>query len=288
MKNAAGFESQFKEAVSAIDKGDENKLIELLNAHPELATERLYLPGEWLTSVIGNALKSFFKDPYLLWFVSEDAVRSNSLPSNIANIARIIIEKARSEKAASLQEQLDYALKLVAWSLVAWNCGVQIDLLDVLIDAGAAIDVSNDALVNGNIEAAKHLVERGAKLSLPTALCLEKWDEADRLAHFANDDEKQFALVLAALNGKAEAVSHALSYGAKVNKPSNHLYSHGTPLHHATCSGSVETVKVLVEAGADLSARDSIYNGTPLGWAEYGKQVTIAEYLKKIEKKNVI
>ncbi len=290
MKNAAGFDLLFKQAVSAIDAGDEIRLKELLDAHPELATDRLYSPGEWLTNVIGDALNSFFKDPYLLWFVSEDAVRNRSLPPNIANIAAIIIQKARSEKAASLQEQLDYAIKLAAWSGVARECGVQIDLLDVLINAGAyKEDVSNDALVNGNFAAAEHLIERGAKLTLATALCLEKWEEADKLAFTATNIETQFSLVLAALNGKAKAVARAVSYGADINKPSEHLYSHGTPLHHAVWSGSVETVKVLVEAGADVNTKDSLWDGTPLGWAEYGKRLEVAKYLKQIgdkEQKN--
>ena len=34
-------------------------------------------------------------------------------------------------------------------------------------------------------------------------------------------------------------------------------------------SGSLESVRVLVEAGADLAAKDSAWGGTPLGWAEY-------------------
>lgn len=43
-------------------------------------------------------------------------------------------------------------------------------------------------------------------------------------------------------------------------------------MHHAVWSGSLDAVKVLVEAGADLSRRDTIHDGTPLGWAEYGAQ----------------
>jgi peptide-methionine (S)-S-oxide reductase len=35
------------------------------------------------------------------------------------------------------------------------------------------------------------------------------------------------------------------------------------------CSGSLEAVKVVVEAGADLNAKDTAWNGTPLEWAEY-------------------
>jgi hypothetical protein len=72
----------------------------------------LYEPGEWLTKVIGDALGNFFKDPYLLWFVSEDAVRNKTLPSNIANIASIIIEKAKAKKAASLQSNWIMGLDL--------------------------------------------------------------------------------------------------------------------------------------------------------------------------------
>lgn len=286
MKNTPGFDILFKQAVSAVDTGDEKALKELLDDHPELAITRLYEPGEWLTNVIGDALNGFFKHPYLLWFVSEDAVRNKTLPSNIANIASIIIEKIKAGNSATLQEQLDHTLRLVAWSWVARECGVQTGLLDVLIDAGSFKEgVSNDALVNGNFDAAEHLIKRGAKFTLATALCLEQWDEADRLALTANDDQKQFSLVLAALNGKAKAVARALSYGADKNKPSQHLYSHGTPLHHAACSGSLETVKVLVEAGADLNAVDSAWNGTPLGWAEYGNQIDVAKYLRSVASK---
>jgi hypothetical protein len=284
MNSTDTFDKLFQQAVSAIDTGDEETLKQLLDAHPELATERLYSPGEWVTSVIGDALRGFFKDPYLLWFVSEDAVRNGKLPKNIANIASIIIQKGKSQNAVNLQEQLDYALKLVSWSVVARDCGVQIELLDALIDSGANIHgVSADALVNGNFDAAKHLIERGGRLTLPTALCLEKWEEADKLAVKATDDEKQFSFVLAALNGKAEAVSRAISYGVDINKPSNYLYSHGTPVHHAVWSGSLDAVKVLVNAEANLNVRDTIWNGTPLDWAEYGNRKEIVEYLKEIE-----
>jgi len=287
MGKANPFDKIFQQAVSAIDAGDEETLKRLLDDHSELATDRLYSPGEWVTSVIGNALKNFFKDPYLLWFVSEDAVRNGKLPKNIAKIASIIIQKARAQNATNLQEQLDYGLRLVAWSGVARECGVQIALLDVLIDSGANINaISNDALVNGNFDAAKHLIERGGKLTLATALCLEKWGDADRLATNATADEKQFSLVLSALNGKAKAVERAISYGADINKPSNYLYSHGTPLHHGVWSGSMDTVRVLINAGANLNAIDTAWNGTPLGWAEYGNRKEIAEYLKELAANN--
>jgi len=282
MQKESTFESLFRQAVYAIDSGEENALRQLLRTNPELSTEPLRSPSKWLADQIGNALKTFFKDPYLLWFVSEDAVRNNTLPSNIAAIAQIIIDKAREQHAESLQRQLDYGIKLVAWSWVARESGVQLGLLDVFINAGAStFKVSDDALVNGNFAAAEYLVQRGAALSLSTALCIGKWKEADLLAVDAKDDEKQLSLVLCSLNGKAEGVKRAISYGVHVSEPSRDLYSHATPLHHATGSGSLDTVKVLVEGGAKMDIRDSVHDGTPLDWAEYLKKEDIALYLKE-------
>jgi len=87
------------------------------------------------------------------------------------------------------------------------------------------------------------------------------------LAATAAGPERQFALVLAALNGKAEALRQMIHLGVDINAPSQGLYSHGTPLHHAVCSGSLEAVQVLVEAGANVHAQDTAWQGTPLGWA---------------------
>ena len=87
----------FREAVSAIDAGDVPRLERLLASHRELVAERLTDPGEWLRSQIGPALNGFFKDPYLLWFVTEDAVRTGTMSANVAAIARAILDAARRE-----------------------------------------------------------------------------------------------------------------------------------------------------------------------------------------------
>jgi hypothetical protein len=260
----------FREAVSAIDAGDIPTLQQLLTAHPQLVQERLTSPGAWLRDQVGNALEGFFQHPYLLWFVAEDPVRKGKLPENIAQVAHTILQTAKREQVATLQEQLDYALLLVSWSWIARECGVQIALLDVLLDAGASPGENpNSALVNGNFAAAAHLVERGATLTLPTALCLERWDDVARLAQTADLRNRQFGFILAALNGKSEALRQMIAVGVDLNAPSPDLYSHATALHHAVCSGSLEAVKTLVEAGADLGAKDTAYQGTPLGWAEH-------------------
>jgi hypothetical protein len=63
-----------------------------------------------------------------------------------------------------------------------------------------------------------------------------------------------------------------LAHGVDPTTSSARNQSHGTALHHAVWSGSLDAVRVLVEAGADLQKRDTVYGGTPLGWATYGAQ----------------
>jgi hypothetical protein len=46
-----------------------------------------------------------------------------------------------------------------------------------------------------------------------------------------------------------------------------------TALHYATELGDREMVRLLLDAGADINARDSRFNATPAGWAiEYLRQ----------------
>ena len=277
-------DTEFQEAVAAIDAGDVSTLERLLSANPALVRQRLNSPRE-----------GFFRKPYLLWFVAEDPVRNGQLPANIAQITRAIIQAGRREALDTLQEQLDYALRLVAWSGVAAECGVQNDLIDVLVDAGASIDgVADNALVNGHVGAAAHLIDRGASMTLATALCLRRWDDARRLAGVASVADRKDAMVLAALNGNAQALRILIDTGVDLDSPSANIYAHATPLHHAVCSGSLDAVKVLVEAGANLEIRDRAEQATPRGWADYyvgeasseerrQRYLQIAEYLREME-----
>jgi peptide-methionine (S)-S-oxide reductase len=277
----------FQQAVSAIDAGDVATLERLLAAHPRLVRDRLDSPGAWLRDKVGTALDGFFKHPYLLWFVAEDPVRNGKLPKEIGNVARTIIGAAQREGVDSFQEQIDHALRLVCWSWIARECGVQIELIDVLLDAGASPDGrttyegrygthGDAAIYNRNYAAAEHLLTRGASLTLTTALCLRRWDEVDQLARGVTLEEQQAAFVQAAMNGQAEALSRMLALGMSATTVSARNQSHATAVHHAVWSGSVEAVKVLVDAGADLTRRDTIYDGTPLGWAMHGEQTDAA------------
>ncbi|HET7233803.1 MAG TPA: ankyrin repeat domain-containing protein [Longimicrobium sp.] len=275
MMEDQSLDTLFRDAVAAMDTGDVAALERMLDAHPRLARERLEAPGEWLRGQVGGALDSFFQRPYLLWFVAEDPVRTGTLPPNVLDVTRALVAAVRRYGPETLHEQTSHALQLVCWSPVAARYTVQPELIDILLDAGARMERAVDnALVNGHFRAARHLVARGAPLTLGSALCLGRWDDAARLAEAAGDDERQYALVLSALNGRADGVRRALAASADAGRPSEHLYPHASPLHHAVASGSLETVRVLLDAGADPGAVDTAWGGTPLGWAEHYVQTT--------------
>ena len=130
----------FREAVAAIDAGNVAALDRLLQQHPELVRDRLTEPGEWVRNQIGSALDGFFKNPYLLWFVTEDAVRTGQLSTNVGAIARTLIQAARRSGVPNLQQQLDSTLHFAVCSPIGRDNGRQLELLDVLIDAGASTE----------------------------------------------------------------------------------------------------------------------------------------------------
>lgn len=270
MNDAQLLDGLFRQAVSAIDAGDVAALESLLAEHPRLVRERLTSPGPWLRGQIGQALDSFYKDPYLLWFTTEDAVRTGQLSANVGAIARAIIEAAKRDGVPDLQQQLDSTLHFAVCSPIGREDGRQIELIDALIDAGASTDGAPvQALICYNAAAAEHILGRGATLTLPAAVCLGRWEDVSRLAPQASADDKHIALGLAALNGKAEGLRRLLPFGVELSAFTTGFYSHATPLHHAVWSGSLDAVKVLVDAGADLTTRDKANDATPLGWAEY-------------------
>jgi hypothetical protein len=261
MKNSDIPDLQFLQAVEAIDAGSINELESIISKHPRLVKERLR------TKEAG-----YFKDPYLLWFVADNPIRNDKLPPNIVEITRLLVQEIKRGAPDTYHSQIDYTLGLVATGRIPRECGVQVAMMDLLIDAGATPGDGMGAFAQGNIEAAQHLINRGGKLTLPAAVCLERMDDIHRLGAGASAGEKLTALTAAAFYGKADMIKLLLKMGANPNgypESNSGFHSHATPLHQAVSSGSLAAVKLLVEAGAKLDVSDKIYDGSPLGWAKH-------------------
>ncbi|MGE0239000.1 MAG: hypothetical protein AB7F09_02045 [Parvibaculaceae bacterium] len=294
MMSATTLDGRFRAAVAAMDAGDLAGLERLLSEYPMLAVARLEQPGQWLRDQAGDAVDGFFKSPYLLWFIAADPDRGRPVPRNAVALATAIIAAARQAGAPDIQTQLDYALRLVCWSVPARATGLLIDLVALLVAEGAGLDGrdlydgrfgthAEAALYNGNDDAARFLLARGAPVTLSAALCLGRWADADRLLARADAGDKADAFVLAAMKGKVAALRRMLALGISPDTVSLRNQSHAGALHHAVWSRSLAAVKLLVEAGGDLARRDTIYKGTPLDWALHGAsqartEDAVAEY----------
>ncbi|MBI4661922.1 MAG: ankyrin repeat domain-containing protein [Verrucomicrobia bacterium] len=273
----------FKAAVEAIDGGKVHELRRLVAQNPALLSERLV-----------NGEQGYFKDPYLLYFVADNPIRMEKLPVSIVEVTVVLVGELKRLEVVSLQEQLDYTLGLVATGRIPRECGVQLAIMDLLMDAGAKPGGGLGALAHGNVDAARRLIECGGALTLGTAVGLERGDDVRRMAPAAGQDERLVALTVAAFYGKQEWIAFLLALGVDPNDypKSEGFHSHATPLHQAVSSGSLAAVKLLVEAGADLALKDKIYGGTAWGWAGHmlaeereealrNQHAAIAEYLER-------
>jgi peptide-methionine (S)-S-oxide reductase len=160
----------------------------------------------------------------------------------------------------------------VATGRIPRESGVQLALIDLLIDEGAKPGSAHGAIAHGNLEAARRLIERGGQPTLSTTICLGTNEEIRRSMQQGTSEERQVALVVASFYGKPDIIKLLIENGVDVNMYPDHssgFHSHATALHQAVFSGSLESVKILVKAGADLNALDRVYQGTPLGWAKH-------------------
>jgi peptide-methionine (S)-S-oxide reductase len=273
MNTAEITDESFRAAVEAVDSGNVLLLRQLLAADATLVVRRLDSPAD-----------GYFARPYLLWFVADNPIRQERLPPAIVEIAELILLALRDSGDASYSFIVDYTLGLVCTGRIPKECRVQIPLMELLVRYGASVKGSVlGAIGQHNPEAARWLLSQGSVYTIATAIGLNELEDASRLAVGATPSQLYVALTVAAFFGRVEGIALLLVAGAEVNGSGSAadfggFHSHASPLHQAVYSGSLEAVKLLVEAGADILSTDRIYHGTPIGWAEYmGKEEASTE-----------
>jgi ankyrin repeat protein len=150
--------------------------------------------------------------------------------------------------------------------------------IDRLIAAGAPIDLKDrwgstpiDAISRLGPRAralVQHLIARGVAAAPKDYARLGDIAMLARLVESDATIAQLDSVMLAAVDfGHYTLVEWLLERGANVDARSDAGSRH-TALHSAAWNGDLKMVKLLVEAGADLTARDEQYDATPQGWAE--------------------
>ena len=86
-----------------------------------------------------------------------------------------------------------------------------------------------------------------------------------RLVNIQSKKVQTTPLHVAAHRGYIDIVKLLIDAGADVNAKEGN-YSKSTPLHWAAKEGNLQVVKLLVESGAELNVKDNWFNLTPFGW----------------------
>jgi hypothetical protein len=274
----AGAVARFEAAVEAVVDGDVDALRRMLADDPALV----------------HARSSRRHHATLLHYVAANGVegeRQRTPPTAVA-IARLLLEAgAEPDALADMYDQRCTTMSMLVSSEHPAKAGVQVAIAEALLDHGAAWEGPGTewrsavmtALVFGFPGTAQALVARGAPVrDIATAAGLGRVDDVRRLLPAATPAQRHAALALAAQLGQAAVVRELLDAGESPDRYNPDGYhSHATPLHHAALLDHLETVQVLVERGARLDVRDTLYRGTPLDWALYAERSRVAEFLRE-------
>lgn len=275
----------FESAAEAVIDGDKSTLLARLKDHPNLVRARSRRVTSFDPPVHGATLLHYSAANGV------EGYRQRS-PSNAVEIAETLLEAgADADALAAMYGGQVTTMSMLVSSSPPASAGVQRPLVEKLLDFGADVNGRGagtwtsplmTALAFGFVDAAETLVRRGARVeTLGAAAGLGRLGDAQRLLAGASAEDRHRALALAAQLGRLEIVRLLLDAGEdpnRYNPPGNH--GHATPLHQAVWCRHDAVVRFLVERGARLDIKDTIYQATPLGWAEYGGHTEIAEYLR--------
>lgn len=276
---------RFESSVEAVISGDVTSLGSLLREDPELVRAR-------------STRVTHFDPPAhratLLHYVAANGVEGyrQTTPTNAVDVARMLLQAgAEADALAGMYGGQHTTMSMLVSSGHPAKAGVQVALVDTLLDFGAAVEGRGSgewtsplmtALAFGYQGAAEALVRRGARVNnIAAAAGLGRLADVRQLLATASSLDRHRALVLAAQQGHVEIVRLLLDAGEdpnRYNPKGNH--GHSTPLHQAALAGHEMVVRLLVDRGARLDIKDTIYQSTPMGWAMYGGRTDIADYLR--------
>lgn len=278
--------SRFETAVEAVINGDTAGLDRSLREDPDLVRARSTRVTWWAPHQMHRAT--------LLHYVAANGIEGyrQKTPANAVEIAATLLRAgAEVDALADMYEGRYTTMSMLVSSGHPANAGLQVALTETLLDFGAAVDGLGEgvwtpplmtALAFGYLDTAEALVRRGARIpTVAAAAGLGRISDVRRLLPAAAPDDRHRAMALAAQHGHVDVVRMLLDEGEdpnRYNPEGNH--AHSTPLHQAVFAGKDAVVRLLVERGARLDVRDTIYDGTPLGWAEHCGQPEIAAYLR--------
>ena len=255
--------SKFESAADAMVTGDAATLKSLLRENPNLIRAR--------STRVHRAT--------LLHYVGANGVENyrQKSPSNAVEIAKMLLDGGAEVDAEADIYGKSTTLGLVATSIHPKQAGVQLALMETLLDYGAAIDglpgggsplVS--ALHNGRSEAAEFLAGHGARLDLEGAAGVGRLDAVES---FFNDDgslksnatraQMNAGFLWACEYGRTVVVDFLIKKGADLRAGEN---TGLTGLHWAVVGGQLDAIRLLLRRGAPLEAKN-VYGGTALGQA---------------------
>jgi ankyrin repeat protein len=268
LENALPPAADFEAAVDAIVVGDERELSALLCKDPSLVNAR--------------SLREHHST--LLHYCSANGVEDyrQRTPQNIVAIARMLMDAGAEVNAESeAYGGGSTALGLTATSVHPERAGVQIGLMELLLDRGATIEkpggvsAVSACLRNGREKAAQFLAGKGARLDLEGAAGLGElavvkrfFTENGALLPTATAQQRADGFKWACGLGRARVVEFLLERGMAANASLSGDGQRG--LHWAAVGGHPEIARMLLAHGADVNARETGYGGTPVGWALHG------------------
>jgi hypothetical protein len=248
---------RFEDAADAIIAGDVGTLRTLLADHPELVHQRSTRAHEapLLHYVTANGVEDY---------------RQRS-PKNTVEVAAMLLDAGAEVDATGEAYGGGWAaLGLVSTSTPPRLALVQIPLIDLLLERGAAIDgprpggsLVRDALANGCPEAARALADRGARVPDVVAAAGVAWlDMVEQLAAGASPHDLEKALITAAGTPDSyDVVKYLLDRGVDPAAATG-----WTALHAATGGADPKVIDLLIRQGAPLEKKN-MYGGTVLGQA---------------------